>query len=287
MKGKISLIFGAKGYLSPYKLLVSLLATLLCSTPVQSKEIPEQSSDTKHWGGIIASDLWLTGVNANVSNGARSHAVNANFIDIADKSRRFPLGFSGRFEAHYDKFAFYIDGNYINVKLKPKFDRFSEGLNIETGVMDYGLMYRIFGANASEMLSYQGKQRPVQLDVYAGARTIWLGIDTTIAGPFGIINRTPTMDKTLTSPVIGARTGYDFTPNWFVLVNANIGGFGAQKVELTSNLVGAVGYRTTAFNMPVSIEAGYNALYYKIDKNSPSTVNMWMNGPFLGFTGYW
>ncbi len=266
-----------------YRMRLLFLLVALFSTSTYAETLSEKS----HWGFNLTSYLWLTGVNANISNGINSHSVDANFIDIVNKSRRAPLGFSGRFEAHYDKFAFYLEGNYINVKLRPKFDRLSEGLNSETGVMDYGLMYRVLGVNASEISSYQNKQRPLMFDVYAGARTFWLGADVTISGPFGLISRTPSINRTFTSPIIGSRVAYDLNANWFVLADANIGGFGAQNVDLTSNLTGVLGYRTQIFNNPISISAGYKALYYEISNDNNLVKNMWMNGPFIGFTGHW
>lgn len=268
-----------------HRLVLTFFVAVLFSATAQSEQLSENSNN--HWGFNLTNYVWLSGVNGKFSVGSNTRPVNANFIDIVDKSRRFPLAFAGRFEAHYDQFAFYVDGNYMNIKLKPRFDNLSEGINTEMGIMDYGLMYRIFGASPSEIRQYQGKKRPNVLDVYAGARTIWMGSDISVTGPLGLVERTPTMNTSFTSPIIGGRVGVDLTPDWFVLVDGNIGGFGAQSVELTSNLLGVVGYRTSAFDVPVSIEAGYKALYYKVDKNGPTSTNVMLNGPFIGFTGYW
>lgn len=268
-----------------YRLILPFLIAVLFSASVQAEQLAEKSSD--HWGFSLTTYAWLPGVNGKFSVGSNSRPIDASFIDIVDKSRRFPLAFNGRFEAHYDRFAFYLDGNYMNIKLKPRFDRISDGVNAELGIMDYGLMYRIFGANPSEMRNYQGKKRPNVLDVYAGARTIWMGSSLLLSSPLGLVNRTPTANTSFTSPIIGGRIGVDLTPDWFVMVDGNIGGFGAQSVELTSNLLGVIGYRTAAFDVPVSIEAGYKALYYKVDKNGPTSTNVTLHGPFIGFTGYW
>jgi hypothetical protein len=278
-------------FLLKYPMRLLFLLVALFSTNTYAETLTEKSQtlpEKSPWAFNLSSYLWLTGVNASIStNRIDNRSVNANFIDVVNKSRRAPLGFSGRFEAHYDKFAFYLEGNYINIKLNPKLDRFGEGLNAEVGVMDYGLMYRVLGVNASDISNYQNKQRPLMLDVYAGARTLWLGADVTISGPFGFISRTPSVNKTFTSPVIGSRVAYDLSPNWFVLGDANIGGFGAQNVDLTSNLTGLLGYRTQIFDNPVSISAGYKALYYELSNQDNLTKSMWMNGPFIGLTGHW
>jgi hypothetical protein len=257
---------------------------LFCSLLLSMLAHAEPANE--HWGFNLTNYLWLPGTEGSVSVGSNTRTVNANFVDIVDKSRRFPLGFNGHFEAHYDKFAFYLDGSYMNVKLKPRFDNISGGINSEVGVMDYGLMYRVLGVRAAEVHHYQDKQRPVVLDVYAGARTIWMGNSLTLSDHLGLLQRTPSMNVSFTSPIIGGRVAADLTAKWFVLLDGNIGGFGAQSVQLTSNLLGAVGYKTSLFDVPVSIEGGYKALYYKVDKNGPTSTNVTLHGPFLGLTGY-
>lgn len=275
-----------------YHLTLIFIAVALFPVVSQCAETPmasaaEKPASASPWGFNLSTYMWLPGVNSDFTVGPNTSSIDANFIDIVGKSRRFPLGFSGHFEAHYDRFAFFLDGSYFNMQLKPVASRISQGADVEMGIMDYGLMYRVLGANPSELRDYQGKKRPFMLDVYAGARTIWLGASTAISGPFGLIGRSPTVNSSFTSPIIGGRVGYDFTANWFVLVDGNIGGFGAQSVKLTGSAMGALGYRTAFFGVPASVEAGYKALYYNVDKSGPTSAKVTMNGPFIGLTGYW
>lgn len=79
----------------------------------------------------------------------------------------------------------------------------------------------------------------------------------------------------------------DFTPQLFMLMDGNVGGFGAQSVTFTGGILGLIGYRLSDFGLPVSIEAGYKALRYNLDRGGPLQTNATLNGPFLGFTGYW
>lgn len=268
------------------------LVSLFFSTSALAVESPPVSLDkasppTGPWGFNLSSYLWTPGIAGSFSSGPYNGSVDVNFIDIFNKSSRVPLGFMGRFEAHYERFAFFVDGDYMNVQLKPVTGSISDGINSEMGIMDYGLMYRVFGSKASEIQNYQGKKRPNMLDVYAGARTIWLDNSVSISGPFGLIERSPSTSKSFTSPIIGARFGIDFTPSLFVLTDINIGGFGAQSVEFTGGLLGLVGYRTTVFDLPASVEVGYKAIRYKVDKDGPAAVSATLNGPFIGLTGHW
>ena len=72
-----------------------------------------------------------------------------------------------------------------------------------------------------------------------------------------------------------------------MLADGNIGGFGAQSVELTGGILGVLGYRTDFFGIPASVEAGYKLLHYNVDKNGPTAAKVTMNGPYIGLTGYW
>ena len=271
---------------------LAFLTFVLLSGLAVAEETPsainvEKPASASPWGFNLSTYLWLPGMNGSFSAGTHSGSVDANFIDIVDKSRRVPLGFMGRFEAHYERFGFYLDGNYMNMQLKPALGNVSEGIDSELGLMDYGLMYRIFGPKAAEIPNWQGKKRPNSLEVYAGARTIWLANSVAFSGPFGLIERTPTTGKSFTSPIIGGRFSVEFTPSWYLLVDANIGGFGVQNVDFTGGVMGMLGYRLNLFGYPASVEAGYKAVRYNVDNGGAIATNATLNGPFIGLTGYW
>lgn len=193
------------------------------------------------------------------------------------------MAFNGHFEAHYERLGFYLDGNYMGLDFEPRFDRVSEGASMDLGIMDYGLSYRLFGSTASEGVAHwEEKARSNILHIYAGGRTIWLGnhIDSKFTG-------SASANATLTAPVIGGRIMAEFLPKWFLLLDGNVGGFGVDKVNFTSSALGAIGYRTTLFGVPSTVEAGYKALNVNVDKNKDASIDATLNGPFVGLTGYW
>jgi hypothetical protein len=277
---------------SPRQLALAFLAAALFPASVYSAETPktldlDRPVGTSPWGFNLTTYLWLPGIDGSITAGQRTGSADVNFIDIVNKSRRVPLGFMGHFEVHYERFAFYMDGNYINLRLNPAFGRISEGINTELGLMDYGLMYRIFGAKASEIRNYQGKKRPNMLDVYLGARTLWLDNSVSLSGPLGLIQLSASTSHSFTSPLLGSRIAFDLTPNWYVMTDFSFGGFGVQSVDFTGSILGEVGYRTTAFDIPISLEAGYKAVHYQVDRDGPTATRATLNGPFIGLTGYW
>ena len=135
-----------------------------------------------------------------------------------------------------------------------------------------------------------GKRNANWLEMYAGGHTIWLEKSVDLNTPFGNLRggrRSFSGSKSFTSPVIGARFMVGFTPYWFVLVDGNVGGFGVDNVCFTGAVLGALGYRTTRFDIAMSLEAGYKASRYNADKDGVVETNATLNGPLVGFTGYW
>ena len=235
------------------------------------------------WAFNLTLYTWLPGLDGNVSAGPLSESINLSFIDIAGKLSSFPMAFNGHLEAHYDRFGFFLDGNYLGLDFKPRFDRVSEGLSTELGIMDYGASFRLFGSPASETVAHwDEKSRSNMLDIYAGGRTIWLGneLESSRRGSFS-------GSKSFTAPIIGGRIIAAFLPKWFLMLDGNVGGFGVDNVNFTGSVLGSVGYRTRLFGVPSSVEAGYKALKVDVGSGGAVAADVTLNGPFVGLTGYW
>lgn len=264
-----------------------LLLTLLFGAQSQAEESSEGSNSP--WGFNLSLYTWMTGITGDFSVGPLSRSVDASFIDLAENSRRFPIGFMGRFEAHYERFGLYVDGNYMDLAIEPRFPTLSNGLDSELGLMDYGLMYRLVGPTADEIPTLHGERRPNRLDVYAGARTLWLDNSVYLSGPGGRFSRRFSASQSFTSPQIGGRFIVDITRDFFMMADGNVGGFGADGVSFTGGILGLVGYRLSAFDVPLAIQAGYKALRYEVEGGDrvPVRARATLNGPFLGLTAYW
>ncbi len=262
---------------------LAFAAALVAASGAHGAKTTEDTAAYDPWAFNLTLYMWFPGIDGNFSAGSLGDSFSLSFIDIADKMSSFPMAFNGHLEAHYERLGFYLDGNYMGMDFKPHFDKVSKGSSMELGVMDYGVSYRLFGSQASEHVAqWEEKSRSNILDIYAGGRTIWLGTQVDFKG----IGST-SGNKSFTAPVIGSRIVAEFLPKWFLLLDGNAGGFGADNVNFTAAGLGAIGYRTTLFGIPSSVEAGYKAL--KIDVNSGGAVsaNVTLNGPFIGLTGYW
>lgn len=274
-------------------LLPALLAAFILAPASQADEpaspADESSEPTTNspWGFNLTTYLWTSGIKGNISAGPFSRSIDSSFIDINNKSRRFPLGFMGRVEGHYDRFGLFLDGNYMDIALKPIFGNVGSGIDNSVGILDYGAKYRIFGAIAADTPAYKNQRRPNMLEVYAAGRTIWVDNSVTLTAPVSRLEANLHASDAFTSPILGGRFMVDFTPEIFMLVDANGGGFGVQSVTFTGSVTGLVGYRFMDLDIPLSIQAGYKALRYDVDKGGPVQTSATLNGPFMGLTGYW
>jgi hypothetical protein len=273
--------------------LPSLLAALILApashadAPALPADAPAEPTANSPWGFNLSLYTWITGVNGNFSAGPFSRSVDASFIDINNQSRQFPIGFMGRLEGHYDRFGLFLDGQYMDIALKPRFGNIASGIDSELGLMDYGAKYRIFGAIAADTPAYKDQRRPNMLEVYVAGRTLWLDNSVTLTAPFSRREANLSTSHAFTSPILGGRFMVDFTPEIFMLVDANGGGFGVGSVDFTGGVLGLVGYRFMDLDVPLSIQAGYKAVRYDVDRGGPIQTSATLNGPFLGLTGYW
>ncbi|MFM8331165.1 MAG: hypothetical protein ACKN9T_05705, partial [Candidatus Methylumidiphilus sp.] len=135
---------------APSFVAVALALTLSSAKAAEPPAIPAAPSP---WGFNLSLYTWLPGVNGKFSAGRLDTSVDVNFIDIAGKLRNFPMAFMGRFEAHYERFAFYLDGNYMEMDFRPRLDGgISQGVSTQLSIMDYGAMYRVFGPAPGERI---------------------------------------------------------------------------------------------------------------------------------------
>lgn len=265
------------------------LALAFCLMPAQAATTPDSASPASGtvqspWSFNLTLYAWFAGVNGTYGVGRLSKSVDASFIDIANKLKSVPIAFMGRFETHYERFGLYLDSDYMNLDFKNQSGRrgFADvGLSTQLGILDYGGMYRVAGPSPSDHANWEGKTLTNRLDLYVGGRTVWL--DTTIY-PSRIPKSSSSVS--LTAPLLGGRIGVDFTPEWFLLMDVNGGGFGVDNISFTGSALGMVGYRTAVFDVPGSVELGYKAL--RVDaKSGRMETRTTLNGPFLGYTAYW
>ena len=267
---------------SPYFKPLALAVALATASNVHGAGTAEGDAVQNPWSFNLGTYLWLPNIDGNFSAGPFNKSSDFSFGDIVGKMRNFPMEFNGHFEAHYERLGFYLDGNYLGADFRPQLDQnISKGLSTRMGIMEYGATYRLFGPSASERVARWDEKSPSNiLDIYAGGRTIWLGNEAEFGGTSASSN------VSITAPLVGGRIIVEFSPKWCASVDGSVGGGGVDNVSFTGSALGKVGYRTSLFGVPASVEAGYKALSVKVDKPI-LTADVIIHGVFLGLTGYW
>ena len=266
----------------PFLKSMALAVALATASGVHSSETTEADAVQDPWAFNLSTYLWLPSVYGDFSAGPFNKSSDPSFINIMQKQRNFPMAFNGHFEAHYERLGFYLDGNYFGLDFRPLRDEgYSKGLSTRLGIMEYGASYRLFGPSASERIAHwDEKSNSNILDIYAGGRTIWLGNEAEFGGISASSN------ASISVPLVGGRVIVDFSPKWYIMLDGSVGGFGVDNVSFSGSALGTVGYRTTLFDVPASVEVGYKALSVNVDKPH-LTADIVMHGPFIGLTGYW
>ncbi len=261
---------------------LTLALALATTANVNGAESTRDDIVKNPWAFDLTVYGWLPSVDGNFSAGRFEKTADPSFINILEHQRNFPMAFNGHFNAYYERFGFYLDGTYFGLDFEPRLEQgISKGVSSRLGIMDYGASYRLFGATAAERVgNWNEKTRSNSFDVYVGGRTIWLGNKAEFAGV------SASTDSSISAPVIGGRVSVDISSQWFVTADGSVGGFGVDNVSLTSSALGTVGYRTSLFGIPASVQAGYKALSVKVNK-PVLTSDIMMHGPYIGITGYW
>jgi hypothetical protein len=271
-----------KNRLFPFFKPLALAVALATASSAHGAETAKSDAIQNPWAFNLNAYLWLPSVDGTFSAGPFTKSSDFSFGDIAGKMRNFPMAFNGHFEAHYERLGFYLDGNYMGMDFRPVLDQgYSKGLSLRMGIMEYGATYRLFGSSASERIAHwDEKSRSNILDIYAGGRTIWLGLEAEFGGISASSN------TSVTVPLVGGRVIVEFSPKWYATLDGSVGGFGVDNVSFSGSALGTVGYRTRLFDVPASVEVGYKDLSVKVDKPI-LTADIIMHGPFIGLTGYW
>ena len=85
---------------------------------------------------------------------------------------------------------------------------------------------------------------------------------------------------TWVDPLVGTRFAVDLAERWAIAGEADVGGVIAGS-DLSWNVQGFLGYRTSLFGQPTTFTIGYRALYVDYDHND-FKWDVTQQGPILG-----
>ncbi len=238
-------------------------------TPVSSEKsvvIPETPAEKEGYFTIAAYG-WLSAVEGDTGIGPIAVSADTSINDLIDE---FDGAFMTYLEAGYGRWS--VGADLIWGQMKddatltrgPFFGRvgFKQEQAIITGRLQYALVM----------------DDTTRLDVFAGARWMYLDVDVNIDTDFGP-RRNFGMTEDWIDPIVGARVIHDFADKWFVQAMGDVGGFGAES-EITWQALVGLGYRITP-SVCTAIEYRALGVDYEKDRFSLDTIS---HGPFIGLS---
>lgn len=225
--------------------------------------------------------LWLMGMEGEAGIGPVQLDIDADFGDVLDASDSL-MAFSGRLEIGKGPYTAYIDGLWAKIgadNLSGPAGISKVDLTQELGIVDFGLMYRIF--DGPLMGEHQPAGHRSTIDVYGGARytTVSLELD-----PANL--RTFTSDNDWIDPIVGIKLTQPFTDSLHMEIWGDVGGFGAAS-DMTWSATAVLGYDVTVIGLPLTIYGGYRAIGWDYSNGSGADAFDWdviLHGPTLGFS---
>lgn len=289
---------------------LAALSSLWCVTAVTGTA---QSADLKApvvieplppippaWTYRFVSYGWLLGLKGTQTVHGRSVKIDANFIQIAEKSDTL-VGLMGDFEARNGPIFVYGDFVWTRVGFGAKHVRprslapgitgtIGASLNttVQLGIVEFGAGYEVMRAGgwAIDVLA-GGRYWAQQADLSFNRLTTADVGDLRLVGGLAIA-KSGSVDWV--DPLVGARLRYTLAPGHELFVRGDIGGFNVGS-KFSWQAVGGYDFDFAIYNgYTFSGIIGYRALFVDYVKGQGRTryaYDMLQHGPILGISVRW
>jgi hypothetical protein len=233
------------------------------------------------WHVDFNSWLWMMGIEGTVGIGPLRVNTDASFGDVLDASDSL-MAFSGRLEAGKGPFTGYVDGLYANIgvdDLSGPAGISSIDVTQELGIIDFGLMYRVYEGDLMGEKQPHGLQSSI--DVYGGARYTTLTLELEPA----LLNKR-SGSKDWIDPIVGVKLIQPISDRLDFETWGDIGGFGVSS-DFTWSATAVLAYDTRIFDMSATLYGGYRAIGWDYTEGSGPRAFEWdvvLHGPTLGMT---
>lgn len=243
-----------------------LFSILFISSFLGSGICYAQEGNDDDWEISLAPYLFLSNISGNATVGPVSGSIDLSFSDLLKN-----LEIGGMLHADVRKGRFGLMTDVIYGKLAAATD-LSQGANLSAEVE-----FLIFEA----MGFYRLSNAKGKTDIFAGIRYWYFDVDTNFILNLATLTNSATADWV--DPVIGIRTNQPLSKKWFVILRADVGGFGISS-DFSWHVEGGVGRKLGATS---SVFLGYKYLKTEYSNGvvGPGTFiyDSAIHGVLLGF----
>lgn len=266
-------------------------AYLAFFAPAQAADMAIKTAETSNSSFQISPYVWMTGLKGDVSpfRLAPTVEVDKNFSDVLKD-----IDFAGFVDFYYrqDRFVFSGDIMYVNVSdaqaIGPKrFDASIIGLPLDFDISNAKIKVNSTTFNSTLTAGYRLVDEPnISFDLLGGVRLWRVSNEVSIAADVSL-DGLPIADGALSlkksfgwvDPLIVARSKISITDKVSVLLNADVGGFGAGS-KLTWQVLGTVNY---SFNENWTASIGYKHMAVNYDRGG-RVFDTKLSGPVMAVT---
>jgi hypothetical protein len=248
--------------------LVAALSTV--AAPAHAQEVTTELPPDDRWSATLAPYLWMISLDGDASVGGLDADVDVPFSDsIKD------LSFGGMLLGSIRKgrLGFALNGVFTRVSPDDEVGAFDLDVTTDLAQLAVAPFYRVVDWQFGETAS--GRPLKVILEPYAGARLNHLRVEIEVRG-----GRQVDDNQTWVDPIVGSRFGVDISDRLAFFGAADIGGV-VTGSDLSWNLQGYLGYRTTFFGRDTVLTAGYRAFYTDYEDGN-FEWDVTQHGPILG-----
>ena len=246
--------------------MLTALAGPVAQAQDPSTDLPPQN----RWTFVVAPYIWLLSLNGD----ARVKGIDTD-IDLPFKDAVKDLSFGAMLflDARRGRFGLGFNGVFTRSSVDEEAGPLD--LDITTDLATFGLApyYRLFEYTYDEGAS--GRPRRVVVEPQIGVRINHLRTEIEVRG-----RNQFQVSETWADPVIGARFAIDLLDSLAIAGQGDVGGFGVGS-DLTWNVQAFIAYRTSLWDQPLSLVAGYRALSIDYDRKD-FKWDVVYHGPILG-----
>lgn len=254
--------------------LLASTTTLPASAADLSAPKTDQASPAvpREWTLSISPYLWAASLNGDAGAFGFQRSVDVPFRDTL---KNLNAGVMGNIEIGNGVFGAYLNGQYVDVSSDERLGRYDFGVGMRSTLVAVGAYYRVYEA-ALGGSTVNGTPRIFALEPTAGVR--WSRMTGRLGfGSFHISHSEGWLD-----PYLGMRAQLDLTDRWNLMLEGDVGGFGAGT-RLSLNGQAYLGYRTELLGRPTILRAGYRALYQDY-RDGSFQWKVTQHGPIIGAT---
>lgn len=245
--------------------LLGLAVSLLIAQTVLATE---SLSDEWTFSGAIYG--WMPAIKGQTTTGKD---VDVSFSDIVNN---LDFTFMGGLSARKDKLSLLIDVIYMNVEDTSNSTLFQDNL-LKLSLTNVQLKSWI----VTPMVAYNVLESDrLKLDLLAGARYLYLKVDSDFEGQLGPLTRdfSPSGSTDFWDGIVGLIGNVKLNEKWYLPYHGDIGG---GDTDLTWQVFGGVGYKFDNFDLV----AGYRHLEWDFDssdKGGKLLNDLYISGPMVG-----